>query len=194
MDGLELPAGNCILYQIKFMKRLSGLILLLLLMQVQLRAAVTDSIPADMKDVGTADAIIAAIYNTISGPAGELRNWDRFRTLFLPEARLVATGKRPDGMMGKRIMSVEDYIKLSGLILEKDGFFEKEISRKTDRYGSVVQLFSTYESRRTLKDEKPFMRGINSIQLWFDGKRWWVLTIFWQGESEDNPIPKEYLD
>jgi hypothetical protein len=176
------------------MKRLSGLILLLLLMQVQLRAAVTDSIPADMKDVGTADAIIAAIYNTISGPAGELRNWDRFRTLFLPEARLVATGKRPDGMMGKRIMSVEDYIKLSGPILEKDGFFEKEISRKTDRYGSVVQLFSTYESRRTLKDEKPFMRGINSIQLWFDGKRWWVLTIFWQGESEDNPIPKEYLD
>ena len=147
-----------------------------------------------MKDVGTADAIIAAIYNTISGPAGELRNWDRFRTLFLPEARLVATGKRPDGMMAKRIMSVEDYIKLSGPILEKDGFFEKEISRKTDRYGSVVQLFSTYESRRTLKDEKPFMRGINSIQLWFDGKRWWVLTIFWQGESEDNPIPKEYLD
>lgn len=78
-------------------------------------------------------------------------------------------------------------------MLEKDGFFEKEISRKTDQYGSVVQIFSTYESRRTIKDEKPFMRGINSIQLWFDGKRWWILTIFWQGETPDNPIPDKYL-
>lgn len=176
------------------MKKGSVLILLLAIIQVQLRAAVTDSIPADQKDVGTVDAIIAALYNTISGPAGELRNWDRFRTLFLPEARLVATGKRPDGMMGKRIMSVEDYIKASGPFLEKDGFFENEISRKTDRYGSVVHLFSTYESRRTLKDEKPFMRGINSIQLWFDSKRWWILTVFWQGESDDNPIPQDYLN
>jgi hypothetical protein len=175
------------------MKKGSFLILLLVVLQIQLRAAVTDSIPADPKDVGTADAIISTLYNTISGPAGELRNWDRFRTLFLPEARLVATGKRPDGMMGKRNMSVEDYIKLSGPFLEKEGFFENEISRKTDRYGSVVQLFSTYESRKTLKDEKPFMRGINSIQLWFDGKRWWILTVFWQGESEDNPIPADYL-
>lgn len=157
-------------------------------------AGITDSIPAAPADVESQDAIIAALYSVISGPAGESRNWDRMRTLFLPEARLVATGKRPDGMMGKRVMSLEDYIKLSGPVLEKDGFFEKEISRKTDQYGSVVHVFSTYESRRTLKDEKPFMRGINSIQLWFDGKRWWILTIFWQGETADNPIPQQYLN
>lgn len=176
------------------MKKASGLVLLLIVLHIQLHAGVTDSIPANQQDVGTPDAIIAALYNTISGPAGELRNWDRFRTLFLPEARLMATGKRPDGMMGKRIMVVEDYIKVSGPFLEKDGFFENEISRKTDQYGSVVQLFSTYESRRNIKEEKPFMRGINSIQLWFDGKRWWILTVFWQAESEDNPIPEKYLD
>jgi hypothetical protein len=106
----------------------------------------------------------------------------------------VATGKKPDGMMGKRLMFVEDYIKTSGPFLEKDGFYEKEIGRKSDRYGSVMHVFSTYESRRTLQDPKPFMRGINSIQLWFDGKRWWILTVFWQGESEDNPIPREHLN
>lgn len=154
----------------------------------------TDSIPAAPADVESQDAIIAALYGVISGPAGETRNWDRMRTLFLPEARLVATGKRADGMMGKRVMMLEDYIKLSGPVLEKDGFFEKEISRKTDQYGSVVQVFSTYESRRTLNDEKPFVRGINSIQLWYDGKRWWILTIFWQGETPENPIPQKYLD
>jgi hypothetical protein len=170
------------------------ILLMFLLSVTSIQAAeVTDSIPAAAADVESQDAIIAALYAVISGPAGEARNWDRMRTLFLPEAKLVATGKRPDGMMGKRVMSLEDYIKLSGPMLEKDGFFEKEISRKTDQYGSVVQIFSTYESRRTIKDEKPFMRGINSIQLWFDGKRWWILTIFWQGETPDNPIPDKYL-
>lgn len=154
----------------------------------------TDSLPAEPKDVETIDGIVAALYSVISGPAGEGRNWDRMRTLFLSEAKLVATGKKPDGMMGKRVMSLEDYIKVAGPTLEKDGFFEKEISRKADRYGSVLQLFSTYESRRTLQDEKPFVRGINSIQLWFDGKRWWILSVFWQGETPDNPIPPAYLN
>lgn len=176
------------------MRRYTVLVMLLMLSQLKAWSSVTDSIPADPKDVSTADALLAAVYNTISGPAGETRNWDRFRTLFLPEARLVATGKRADGMMGKRSMSVEDYIKTSGPFLEKDGFYEKEIGRKTDQFGSVMQVFSTYESRKTLQDEKPFMRGINSIQLWFDGKRWWVLTIFWQAESPELPVPAQYIN
>ncbi|MBN8688192.1 MAG: hypothetical protein J0M10_14295 [Chitinophagales bacterium] len=176
------------------MRRYTVLVMLLMLSQLKAWSSVTDSIPADPKDVSTADALLTAVYTTISGPAGETRNWDRFRTLFLPEARLVATGKRADGMMGKRTMSVEDYIKTSGPFLEKDGFYEKEIGRKTDQFGSVMQVFSTYESRKTLQDEKPFMRGINSIQLWFDGKRWWVLTIFWQAESPELPVPAQYIN
>ena len=155
---------------------------------------ITDSIPADPKDVGSMDGIIAAVYNVISGPAGQSRNWDRMRTLFVPDARMIATGKRPDGTMSRRVMSVEDYITLSGPNLEKNGFFESEISRKVDQFGSVVHVFSTYAAKRASTDEKPFMRGINSFQLWNDGKRWWVVTIFWQAESADNPIPGKYLD
>lgn len=156
-------------------------------------AGLTDSIPANPKDVESADAIVAAVYDVISGPAGQKRNWDRMGTLFIPEARMIATGKRQDGSMVKRVMSVEDYIKNSGPFLEKDGFFETEIGRKTEQYGNIVHLFSTYESKRTTTDEKPFMRGINSIQLWNDGKRWWVITIFWQSESNDVPIPEKYI-
>ena len=141
--------------------------------------SLTDSIPADPKDVASIDAIIAALYDVISGPAGQKRNWDRMRTLFIPEARLIPTGKRPDGSYARRVLSVEDYINTSGPRLEKDGFFEREISRKTDQSGNIVQVFSTYDSKRALADEKPFMRGINSIQLWNDGKRWWIITIFW---------------
>lgn len=153
----------------------------------------TDSIPADPKDVSSVDAIIAAVYNVISGPAGEKRNWARMRTLFVPDARMIATGKRPTGEFGRRSMGVEDYIKNSGPVLEKDGFFETEIGRKTEQYGNIVHLFSSYEAKRTIADEKPFMRGINSFQLWNDGKRWWVITIFWQSENKDQPIPEKYI-
>lgn len=152
-----------------------------------------DSIPVNPADVESVDAIIHSLYTVISGPAGEKRNWDRMRTLFIPEAKLMATGKRADGTMGKRVMSVEDYIISSGPFLEKDGFFEQEIGRTTEQFGSVVHVFSSYDSKRTLKDEKPFMRGINSIQLWNDGRRWWIVSVFWQAETPDNPIPGKYL-
>lgn len=153
-----------------------------------------DSIPVNSKDVESVDAIIHSLYNVISGPAGEKRNWDRMRTLFISEAKMMATGKRQDGTMGKRVMTVEDYVATSGPFLEKDGFFEREIGRKTDQYGSVVHVFSTYDSKRKLEDEKPFMRGINSIQLWNDGNRWWIVSVFWQAETADNPIPEKYLN
>lgn len=152
-----------------------------------------DSIAPDPKDVGSIDGIIAALYDVISGPAGQARNWDRMRTLFIPEARLIPTGLRADGTSGRRVLGVEDYIATSGPFLEKNGFFETELSRKTEQFGRIVHVFSTYASRRTLKDEKPFMRGINSIQLWNDGSRWWIVTVFWQNETPDTPIPNTYL-
>lgn len=154
----------------------------------------TDSIPAKHSDVASVDAIINSLYNVISGPAGEKRNWDRMRTLFIAEAKMMATGKRQDGTIGKRVMTVEDYITVSGPFLEKEGFFEREIGRKAEQYGSVVHVFSTYDSKRKLEDEKPFMRGINSIQLWNDGKRWWIVSVLWQSETPDNPIPEKYLN
>ena len=155
--------------------------------------SLTDSIPADPKDVSSPEAIVAAVYDVISGPAGQKRNWDRMRTLFVPDARMIPTGKRSTGEITRRVLTVEDYITNSGPFLEKEGFFETEIGKKTEQFGNIVHVFSTYESKRTVKDEKPFMRGINSFQLWYDGKRWWVITILWQGESQDKPIPKKYI-
>jgi len=155
--------------------------------------ALTDSIPADPKDISSPEAIVAAVYDVISGQAGQKRNWDRMRTLFVPDARMIPTGKRPTGESTRRVLTVEEYITNSGPFLEKDGFFETEIGKKTEQFGNIVHVFSTYESKRTLSDEKPFMRGINSFQLWYDGKRWWVITILWQSESKDTPIPEKYI-
>jgi hypothetical protein len=152
-----------------------------------------DSIPADKKDVGSVDAIVGALYNVISGPAGEKRNWARMRTLFIPEARMIPTAAKPGSLGVKKVLSLEEYIRTSGSFLEKNGFYENEIGRKTERYGQIVHVFSTYESRNKQDDPKPFMRGINSIQLWYDGTRWWIVNVMWENESTGNPIPDQYL-
>ncbi len=141
----------------------------------------TQTTPANPADVATMDAIVAAVYDVISGPAGK-RDWDRFRSL-----------SRPTGEVGSRVITVEDYVQRAGAAFEKQGFFEREVSRRLEKFGNIAQLFSTYESRHAKDDAKPFQRGINSIQLMNDGKRWWVVTIFWQGEDEKNPLPAEYL-
>jgi len=156
-------------------------------------AAAASTPAANSADVASIDAILRSLYDVISGPAGQARNWDRMRSLFTPGARLIPTGRRQDGT--RRIVSwtVDEYISTVGPQLEQGGFFEREIARRVERYGNVVHVFSTYESRRTAADPQPFARGINSIQLWYDDTRWWVVTIFWEGERPDNPIPEKYL-
>lgn len=156
-------------------------------------AQATGVIPADPADVGNVDAILTALYDVISGPAGQKRNWDRMRSLFVEGARLIPTGQRADGTRVMRMLTVEDYIAGSGPILERDGFFEREIGRTTEQFGQIVHVFSTYDSKRLPTDPTPFARGINSIQLRHDGTRWWVVTILWDSERGDNPIPARYL-
>lgn len=149
---------------------------------------------ADAADVATLDAIVTALYDVISGPAGEARDWDRFRSLFLPEgARLVPTGLGPQGTAGYTLLTPEEYVEQAGTSLEADGFFEVEIGRTTQEFGNIAHVFSTYASRRTEDDPEPFMRGINSIQLFHDGDRWWIVSVMWDSERPGNPIPAGYL-
>ena len=148
---------------------------------------------ANPADVNSIDAIVAAVYDVISGPAGKKRDWDRMRSLFMPGARLIPTGPRPSGGYGSRALTVEDYLTRSAPLFEKEGFYEKESARRLESFGQIAHVFSTYESRHAPDDAKPFQRGINSIQLMNDGKRWWIVTIFWQGEDGKNPLPDKYL-
>ena len=148
---------------------------------------------ANPADVATMDSTIAALYDVISGPAGK-RNWDRFRSLFAPGARLIANGVRPTGEVISRVMTVEDYAQRNGPFFEQQGFFEREAARHADVFGNIAQVFSTYESRHATDDAKPFQRGVNSIQMVNDGNRWWIVTVFWQGEDEKNPLPTKYLE
>lgn len=146
------------------------------------------------EDVATLDAIVTALYASISGPAGEARDWNRFRSLFAPGARLIPLARPANGPAVPRVLTPDDYVARSGPFLEKYGFTEREIARRVDRFGGIAQVFSTYEGRFQAPGAPGTPpRGINSIQLAWDGTRWWVVTVFWDSERADNPIPGEYL-
>tara|TARA_R110002072_G_scaffold109335_2_gene236602 strand:+ start:2248 stop:2760 length:513 start_codon:yes stop_codon:yes gene_type:complete len=146
------------------------------------------------ENVNSIDTIIETLYSVISGEKNEARNWELFQYLFHKDAKLIPSGNNRQGVSGARYMTTKEYIATSGKWLLENGFFEKEIGRKTDQFGNIAQVFSSYESFRSAKDTKPFMRGINSIQLLYDGSRWWILNVFWQGETPEQPIPEKYID
>ena len=148
---------------------------------------------ANPADVATVDSIIVALYEVISGEAGVKRDWNRLRSLFIPEGRMIPINPKKEGGFAPRVLSVDGYIELSGDYIEKNGFFERELSRKTERFGNLVHVFSTYEGKHKLSDEKPFLRGISSFQLMNDGKRWWFIDVVWEAERPDNPLPEKYL-
>lgn len=149
--------------------------------------------PAKPADVSSIDAIMSATYAVISGPAGQQRDWNRFRSLFLPGARLIAVRQKKEGGFAAREVTPDEYVTLADAYFQKESFYERESARHMDGFGNIAQIFSTYESRHDPKDPKPFVRGINSFQLFYDETRWWVVTIYWQEESPDVPLPKEFL-
>lgn len=153
----------------------------------------TDWPKAKLEDVQSPDAIVAAVYSVISGGKGQSRDWDRMRSLFVPDARLIPAIMGKDGHNDALMLSVDGYIERSGTRLTNDGFFERSIHNEMEQFGNIVQVWSTYESRHNLEDDKPFGRGINSFQLLKDGDRYWVVNIFWDSESPSKPIPAKYL-
>lgn len=144
------------------------------------------------EDVATIDGVMKAFYDVISGPAGQPRQWARDRSLYIPDVRFVAVSKTKDGKIMARPITHQEFVDRSDAGLVKDGFYETEIHRETQRFGQIAHVFSTYESR--IKPDGPVVeRGINSLELFNDGKRWWVLSVQWDEERKDNPIPKEFL-
>jgi hypothetical protein len=153
----------------------------------------TNAAPADSKDVASLDAILAALYDVISGPAGQPRNWARMRSLFVPGARLIPTTRQPDGTTTARVLEVDGYIERASKAFAAQGFYERGVVNRVEQFGQIAHVFSTYEARHDAKDPKPFLRGINSIQLLNDGKRWWIVTVYWQAEDAQTPLPEKYL-
>lgn len=173
------------------MKKLKTILLLIILFGTQFALAQVSE-EQRQRDVESIDNLVEALYASISGEKGEPRDWERFRNLVIPEARLIPTGRNQEGKNTYQVLSPEEFIENTDSYFVENGFYEYEIHREEHHYGRVVHLFSTYGSKRSESDAEPFNKGINSIQLFNDGERWWVVTIYWAHESEYNPIPAEY--
>ena len=144
------------------------------------------------EDVATIDGILHAFYDVISGPAGQPRQWARDRTLYIPDVHFVSLSTDSTGHISADVVTHQMFVERSNPSLVRRGFFETEIHRTTARFGNVVHVFSTCEMRERA-DGPVFGRGINSIELFWDGSRWWISAAQWDDERTDNPIPKEYL-
>ena len=146
--------------------------------------------PARLEDVGSLDAIMRSVNDVISGPAGD-RDWNRFRSIFLPQARFTQAIKTPEGGVAVVTWGVDEFILDAHDFFAEEAFYEKAIVNRPQSFGNVTQVFSSYESRHS-PGEKPFQRGINSIKLLNDGKRLWVVSILWDAERPDNPLPRKF--
>ena len=151
------------------------------------------------KEPTSVDAVVSELYASVTHAAGTTPDFERMRRIFHSSGKLVPP-KAPDApdfrpmtvdQFSERIEKFAADRKASGQKLT--GFFEREIARRTDCFGNVCHVFSTYESRRSPSDATPFERGINSIQLVNDGKRWWIASVIWDAERPANPIPAPYL-
>jgi hypothetical protein len=130
------------------------------------------------------DATMKAVYGVISGPAGQKRDFDKMRALFAPGALLRVIG--PKGIRGG---TLEDYIAKSGPVLEKEGFTEKELARRTEVYGNLASVWSSYDGRTASGSFHE--RGINSFQLVKVDGKWLVASILWQEEGKQFPLPAD---
>ena len=113
--------------------------------------------------------------------------------MFVADGHLIAVIKKPDGTFSYRYLTVEDYARGAGEYFRKTAFYEREVARKTEQFGQIAHVFTTYESRNA-PDAKPVQKGINSMQFFNDGKRWWCVSVYWDSEREGNPLPDRYLN
>ncbi len=143
------------------------------------------------KDVSSESAIITALYEVISGESGEARDWDRFKNLFVKDGLLIPTTKSATGVFGYRTMTPDDYITMFSTRI-KTGFFEKELKHELVSYGTIAHVFSTYETRET-KNGPVTNRGVNSIQLFFDQNRYYIVNVLWCAESMGFTLPAARL-
>jgi len=158
-----------------------------------LATAPTVAQDADPNDVDTINSILAAFFEVVSGPENTPRNWDRFQSLFAPDARQVAIGRDSTGAVTHQVWSPGEYEEDLRPYFDVNAFFEIELSREEERYGNLAHAFSTYESYRIATHDEVIGRGINSFQLVRRDNRWWILTIVWQPEWPDLPLPDKYL-
>ena len=150
-------------------------------------------------DADTVDHLVASLYDVISGPAGA-RDWDRFRSLFLPDGRIsvvipeTPASKDAPAHKGDAVFLTPNmYAQRDDPYFKAHGFFERSIANRVEEFGNLSHVWSTYESRNAATDSKPFTRGINSIQIVHARGRFWIASVLFDDERPGLTLPDKYI-
>jgi hypothetical protein len=135
-------------------------------------------------EVQRIEKLVPAIYTCISGPAGAPRDWEHFRYLQRPDARSLRTVVDPDGRVRAEEFDIDGYIANVEPFFARNDFYEIEIAQRIQRFGQVAHVWSLYEARPVPDSPTLLRRGANSIQLFNDATRWWVVSTIWDNERE----------
>ncbi len=151
-------------------------------------------------DVDTIEHLMASLYDVISGPAGQQRDWARFRSLFLPDGRmgvirpdLAATASKPAQKGDAVLFTPDTYVERDDAVFKTMPFFERGIANRIETFGNLSSVWSTYESRHAPTDAQPFARGINALQIVHAQGRYWIASIMWDDERPGFTLPDKYL-
>jgi len=142
-------------------------------------------------EVATPKALVETALKIISGPKGQKRDMEKFKALFLPDAKLGGVFYKGDSSF-VRITSAVQFADRNAAVYADLGFFENQIGLKVDEYGKIATAFQVYETRFG-KDGKVEDRGVNTYQLVYDNGRWWIASLIFTPETDAYPIPAEYL-
>jgi hypothetical protein len=145
--------------------------------------------PNTNPDVVSIDAILKAMYETISGRAGQRRDWERDRALHHPRA-LLAPARQAPGGPAAGVFTFDEFVASRAPFLDSTDFHEIEVARREWHFGAIAHVLSVYEARRAPGGEL-LRRGVNSLQLMHDGERWWILSCIWDNEREGVALPKD---
>ena len=152
-----------------------------------------EKIPARPDDVATLDGIMNAYYEVVSGPAGQPRQWNRDHTLYIPDIRFVLMSEDASGKISTRSMTHQEFADDSTAALGNSAFYERELHRISHRFGDVAHILSTAE-QRVSPDGPATGHSIDSIELFWDGHRWWIINAnIWPGDRPGRPLSKEFL-
>ncbi len=135
--------------------------------------------------VKTIEGTIGEIYKIISGERGENRNWEAFRQLFTPDAQFSVLSHDKTGNGKVKTFTLEEFVRVGMDAYEKDGFVEKPLKTVINQYNGIANVFQSYYAKELDFEEE----GVNSLQLIFDGKRWWITSVLWTSNGNGVELP-----
>lgn len=141
----------------------------------------------DPEIVKTIEGTVGETYKIITGERGSTRNWEAFRQLFTPDAQMSVLVHDTAGRGQVRTFTLEAFVRNGMKYYESDGFIERPIKTIIHEYNGIANVFQSYYAKEAEREEE----GVNSLQLIFDGERWWITSVLWTSNANGVELPVE---